>query len=828
MKTLIVVLTFLSAVVNTTPLGDLADTLTPGTWGVLNTNNYPDFSILSDNFAYANSGCWAEDSGFALFVGSVHAGHNHRLLTYVDSLNTWRYGPKLDGNVFPYTFGTHAYDNNAYDSKRGVFWYSPKGNDQSVACGSDYTCAMDHFRRRLIKYDIKTDLWDSGIVMPDTFPQMSNTTALKYFPEMDGLVYINSLNENLMARVFFYSFQTQTWRILGEGMPMGSLHFVCQYSAKNKCIIFGGGEKYSNIPIRTMHKIDSTGKITPIANMPEGLKWGIMCSSGYYATKFAEDPLTGELLALAADSSFWSYHVPTDYWQQLPKAPTLRVSGSIVAGIVIPVPRYNVMMYIWSNVNYYSKVKVYIYKNSHPHKDTVLPVAINVTAPSFTKECFLSIPLTVSVDFSDNKRDTVTSFANYRSLDTSIATVNGLGVVQGLRKGSAGIVVSFGNRLGTLVDTVTVTFTESMAAIDSVKLSTDPNAVYMTKNRYVLMQDSTYMVKGTVYGHSGSEYFSHPLDSGIVWTSLDTSVVTVNYGKVTAKGVGGPVAVVALQGGKRDTVIFSVYQKLKFIKRINCQNPGLAAPVGWLKLGYEDTWTSARGYGWSSGSPSDNNRAISGTNFLLQTRMISYSGTGLRIDLPSAGQYIIKAGMGNIVANTAAENWIANGIDTIMKWTDKAGQAGVQVDTISVGSNVLNLKFKGYLCYVVVMSMEESDINLVADDGNLADNIPGGHTTASETGKIQNAFDLGAGPIPANPSVKLTAYLPNVKEIADLSIFDGSGRVMRSWSLSSVSGKTSVVWDGNNNSGKPVSSGMYIVKLKSGSRSIAKRIVLSR
>jgi hypothetical protein len=808
-----------------TPLGTLSDSLKPGEWGVLTTNNYPDFSILSDNFAYANSGCWAEDSGFALFVGSVHAGHNHRLLTYVDSTNDWRYGPKLDGNIFPYTFGTHAYDNNAYDPTRGIFWYSPKGNDMSVACGSDYTCASNQFRRRLIRYDIKTNSWDSGILMPDTFPALANTTALKYFPEMDGLIYIHAMGSALAAQVYFYSFKTSSWRILGQGMPMGGLHYVCQYSKKHKVVIFGGGEKYSNIPYRYMYKIDSTGEIDTIASIPEEIKGGIMCSSGFWAAKFAEDPFTGDMLCLSGDSSFWSYNLPTNYWQKLPNAPTLRVSGNVAAGIVVPVPRYNVMMYIWSNYAITPNVRVYVYKHAHPHKDTAVPEAIHTSAPSLTSERYLSIPLTVSVRFTDGITDTITQFAQYRSLDTNIATVSTSAIVQGIGTGTAKIAVSFQNRHGLLRDTITLTFTPSLATIDSIRFNTDSSIFYMNKKHFTISQDSSYLLKGTVYGHSGSTYFSHPLDSTLTWTSRDSSIAAVSYGFITGK-LNGTVTIIAAQGGKSDSIQFTVLPKLKFIKRINFQSPSLAAPYGWYKQGYSDAWNVTRGYGWNNGSPSDNNRVISGSNFLLQTRMISYSGTNFRIDLPP-GEYIIKAGMGNIVPSSGAANWLTYGRDTLMKWTDKTGENGIQVDTINVIDNYITLRFMGYLCYLVVISKEGTDINIAADDGGLVDNIPGGITSSKESLEQSEEFSLSASPNPANPSMSIVISLPySSKTNSSMEILTASGQLINSWSFSNTFRKHKITWNGNSSSGTPVSSGIYLLRLRSGERSMIQRIAV--
>lgn len=807
----------LSFSLRATPLGDLADTLKPGQWGTLKTHGFPGWSYdgIGDVLVYANTGCWYEDSGMALYAGSDHPGSNTHLLTYADSANSWRCGPLLDSNIFPYKFGTHAYDANALDPMRGVLWYSIKHNDRQAACGTDYACASQTFRRRIISYDIRTGAWGPGLYIPDSITGFSNTMPLKYFPEMDGLVYVGQSSRT----VLFYDFKTETWRMLGQGMVLGE-EGICQYSSRYKVMLFGGGA--TNGINRHMYKIDSTGTISEVRSIPDGFPHGIQ-TTGYAAwTRFVEDPLTGDFIGLGADGTFWCYNIPADYWQKMENGPGF----GAIATLVFAIPRYNVLMFVRAHYSYPDTCKVLIYKHGVPHKDTVAALAMHITAPATSTERFLSVPLTVAVDFTDGRTDTIAPFfLYYRSLDTAIAEMEENGVVRGVRAGQVGIEVSFTNRLGSVKDTITLTFTPSTAAIDSIRFNTDTTAVFMSPRSFMLMPDSAYAMTGTVYGHSGAVFFSHPLDSDLTWMSLDTAVATVEYGTVRGKRPGGPAAIVAGQGGKEDTVWFTVHPKPAFLKRINFQAPGLAAPFGWLKQGYYDLYNAARGYGWT-GYPSDNNRVNSGTNFLLQTRMISYTGVSFRLDMPP-GEYIIKAGMGGIT-NTGGANWLVLGSDTLMKWTNKAGEAGIQVDTVTVTGNEMTLRFMGYFCYLVVISNEGIDINTVADDGGLADNITGSGTGVRENGGVPRELGLRISPNPFNPASDITLLLPAASHM-NLAVYDIGGMLVRTLvSRDLTAGIHHFSWDARDGAGGSVSAGLYVYKLTAGNRVLIAKTVLAK
>ncbi|MBL8027739.1 MAG: hypothetical protein JNL74_15055, partial [Fibrobacteres bacterium] len=416
------------------------------------------------------------------------------------------------------------------------------------------------------------------------------------------------------------------------------------------------------------------------------------------------------------------------------------------------------------------------------HQDTVTMTSLNIKSSSDSLEQYLKANLTVTATFANGYVDTVTHGCFFRSLDTLFAVMEPEGVVHTLRRGEARIEVRYVTRMNTITDTITIKILPSTAAVDSIRLNSD--TLRLLSGREV------FNMTGTVYWRQNSLALTRSLDSSIIWNSLDTSTVKVSYGSIQGVKVGGPVPVIATTGNKSDTVYVKVLPNPSFIKRINCQNPSLAVPFGWLKLGYYDTYNATRGYGWSPNSPSDNNKVTTGTNFFTQTRMISYSGTNLRIDMP-AGQYIIKAGMGDIT-RTSGANWLVYGTDTLMKWSHQNGVAGVEIDTITVTGSSLTLRFMGYLCYLVIISNEGININEVAEDGGLHDNISTPNTEIENSTFENERVCLTVSPVPANPQSAIAFEVPKSSRPPSITIMDNYGRIINSYQTLINKGK--IIW----------------------------------
>jgi hypothetical protein len=81
-------------------------------------------------------------------------------------------------------------------------------------------------------------------------------------------------------------------------------------------------------------------------------------------------------------------------------------------------------------------------------------------------------------------------------------------------------------------------------------------------------------------------------------------------------------------------------------------------------------------------------------------------------------------------------------------------------------------------------------------------------------------------PNPFNPSTTLKFYLPTASPV-EVKIFDLSGRWVRSLMNDfRAAGEHTLLWDGNNHQGNPVSSGIYIYNLEASGKIYRKKMIL--
>ena len=81
-------------------------------------------------------------------------------------------------------------------------------------------------------------------------------------------------------------------------------------------------------------------------------------------------------------------------------------------------------------------------------------------------------------------------------------------------------------------------------------------------------------------------------------------------------------------------------------------------------------------------------------------------------------------------------------------------------------------------------------------------------------------------PNPFNPTTRISFYLPEASMV-DLSVFDVEGRVVRTLVREHRStGTHSVTWDGRNDQGHAVSTGIYLYRITAGAKTLARKAVL--
>ncbi len=91
---------------------------------------------------------------------------------------------------------------------------------------------------------------------------------------------------------------------------------------------------------------------------------------------------------------------------------------------------------------------------------------------------------------------------------------------------------------------------------------------------------------------------------------------------------------------------------------------------------------------------------------------------------------------------------------------------------------------------------------------------------------IDNVVLHGNNPNPFNPETRLTFSLPQEQEI-ELTVYNLKGQKVRTlYTGITSSGEQSVVWNGKDDNGKPVGSGLYFYKLKTKDNVLTKKMLL--
>jgi hypothetical protein len=100
---------------------------------------------------------------------------------------------------------------------------------------------------------------------------------------------------------------------------------------------------------------------------------------------------------------------------------------------------------------------------------------------------------------------------------------------------------------------------------------------------------------------------------------------------------------------------------------------------------------------------------------------------------------------------------------------------------------------------------------------------------SSSGGKVPAIFALAQNyPNPFNPETVISYQLPVASEVR-LTIFNALGQEIRTLVNGRQSpGQKSVVWDGKNDRGQAVNSGIYFYTLKAGERVQTKKMLLMR
>jgi hypothetical protein len=98
----------------------------------------------------------------------------------------------------------------------------------------------------------------------------------------------------------------------------------------------------------------------------------------------------------------------------------------------------------------------------------------------------------------------------------------------------------------------------------------------------------------------------------------------------------------------------------------------------------------------------------------------------------------------------------------------------------------------------------------------------------SDEGTPKQPTLINSYPNPFNSTASLTYYLPHATTV-ELKIFTILGEELRTLTAgASVAGYTKVIWDGRDDDGIPVSTGVYLARFKAGGAAMTRKLLLAR
>lgn len=178
---------------------------------------------------------------------------------------------------------------------------------------------------------------------------------------------------------------------------------------------------------------------------------------------------------------------------------------------------------------------------------------------------------------------------------------------------------------------------------------------------------------------------------------------------------------------------------------------------------------------------------------------------------PTQTTYTVNLADSNIVVTEGGVYvaWLMTGV----------GSSGLGIDGNSIGSRQ-TWEYTGVWAEFRNFATDDAMLRISLDD-NVVD--IGNKTT------VPGRFALNANyPNPFNPTTKITYEIPRESKV-QLRVFNVLGQEIRTL-VSEVqgAGKQTITWDGKNNAGQVVSSGVYVYRLEAGSFVKARKMMLMK
>lgn len=238
-------------------------------------------------------------------------------------------------------------------------------------------------------------------------------------------------------------------------------------------------------------------------------------------------------------------------------------------------------------------------------------------------------------------------------------------------------------------------------------------------------------------------------------------------------------------------------------------------------------------------------RSTGGSGVMQLVRLRDVTGDGvdeILAPLLGGGIYCLNGANGNIVWSLATANTMgaaaipdlnSDGFDDVAIAVQNQGtlivkgQDGGQLGLYPTGTQQTRevaavSDIDGNNSYEIIMGGQQGNVALLSG-GNLVTSVGG------TSGELPQKFELGQNyPNPFNPSTTINISVPTQADFS-LKIYDLLGREVKSFAFERVpAGEHSVVWDGKNEAGKNVASGVYCYRMQAGNIVQSKKLMLLR
>jgi len=476
------------------------------------------------------------------------------------------------------------------------------------------------------------------------------------------------------------------------------------------------------------------------------------------------------------------------------------------------------------------------YREAQPWSGKTVRLVKNIAhiKKSDTLVQFQTRQLYIKTTFDNDSVDAASSWAIFTSLDPTIAQVSYSGLVTGNSMGLARIVAMREWK----VDTLNLWIRSTSLTLDSIRIVPHTltgiigNGYHFTAAAF--LRDKTVPVKLDI-------------TQDAEWSSGDTTIFVVKAGVIQrTSGKGGVQKCLLSYGGMKDSVQFTMGLELKYLNRVKFMDKDTNLNINWnTDTGH--VYNASRGHGWLDTLDVAAYQRVADwdairvkdSNFLrcgFVRPMKKVSGNTVdawgtyKFNVPD-GDYIIKAVLGhhNPAAVYPCSLLYVNvtTYDTLATFQSQASsKLGVFKDSVKVfGEDGLKIRVFGPIQYLVVCSNEGVDIDSVALDGDAFI-----HAGAVEDGDsvVVSKDDVSAIPNPFNPSTTLRFSLTQASSTS-LRIYDGSGRLVRTVMNGPLGkGQHRVEWNGKDDRGHAVATGIYMVRLNSGLKQSVARLLLAR